>query len=77
MANSNFNVDAIMKDIKRKALEEMKRQMTEGINKLARGTGERPQIKFLPKGDSSLTVKVEGVSDELKAKIETWLKKQK
>lgn len=77
MASSSFNVDAIMKDIKKKALDEMKRQMTEGINKLARGTGEHPRIKFSPKDDSSVTVKVEGVSDELKAKIEDWLKKQR
>ena len=77
MANSNFNVDAIMKDVKKKALVEMKRRMTDEINKLARRTGERPQIKFSPKGEASLTVKVEGVSDELKAKIEDWLKKQK
>ena len=77
MANSSFDVDAIMKDIKKKALEEMKCQVTEGVNKLARGSGERPQIKFTPKGDSSLDVKIEGESDELKAKIEDWLEKQK
>ena len=77
MANSNFDVDAIMKDIKRKALDEMKRQLTDGINKLARESAEQPRIKFSPKGDSSLDVKVEGVSDELKAKIENWLEKQK
>jgi hypothetical protein len=77
MANSNFNVDAIMKDIKKKALDEMKRRMTDEINKLARGTGERPQIRFTPKGDSSLDVKVEGVSEELKIRVEDWLKKQK
>lgn len=77
MANSNFNVDAIMKDVKKKALGEMKRQVTDGVNRLARGSGERPQIKFIQKGDSSLDVKIDGVSGELKAKIEDWLKKQK
>jgi hypothetical protein len=77
MASSNFNVDAIMKDIKKKALEEMKRQITDGVGKLSRDTGERPKIKFIPKGDSSLDAKIEGVSDGLKTKIEDWLKKQK
>lgn len=77
MANSSFDVDAIMKDVKKKALEEMKRRFTDGINKLARATGERPQIRFSPKGDSSLDVKVENVSEELKMRINDWLKEQR
>lgn len=73
----DFDVDKIMKDVKKQALAEMKSRFSTEINSLASGTGEHPKIVFTPKGDSSLDVKVEGVSDELKSKIDNWLQKQK
>jgi hypothetical protein len=74
MATLNFDPKKITEQILKQGLEEMKRQFTNDINRLARPYGERPKITFKPKGPESFRVHVEVKSDELRSKIDSYLK---
>lgn len=73
-ASFNFDADAIKKKILEQGKEAMKKKFTEDIKKIAKPFGENPKISFTPKGDNSISVKVTGVSDELKLEIDKYIK---
>ncbi len=73
-ASFNFDADSLMKKVMEQAKETMKKNFKKDIENLARPYGEHPKISFVDKGDKSVSVKVENVSDELKAKIDAYIK---
>ena len=76
MASLNFDKDKIMREILKQGLEEMKQIFKKDINALARPYGETPRITFKSKGPKSFEATVEVNSDELRAKIDAYVKKQ-
>jgi len=70
----NFDADAIKRKILEQGKEAMKKKFTEDIKKIARPFGENPKISFTPKGTNGFSVKVSNVSDELKEKIDEYIK---
>lgn len=74
MANLDFNVDKIMKQVVSDSLDHIKKQFTADINRLAAPYGEHPRITFRPKGSNSLDVTFEVKSTELREKIDAYLK---
>ncbi len=76
MARLEFNSKEIMKQMEKQTLEAMKKDFTSKINKLAGPFGEKPRIQFTNRGGLNLSVKVDVQSADLRAKIDTFLKKK-
>lgn len=52
----------------------MKENFSRDIKNLAEPFGEHPKISFTDQDEKSVSVKVENVSEELKSKIDEYLK---
>ena len=70
---SNFDADKLKKQMLEKGKEAMKKKFTDDIKKLAKPFGETPKISFVEK-QNGYSVKVSNVSDELKEKINNYIK---
>jgi hypothetical protein len=76
MAKLNFDKDKIMREMLKQGLETMKKEFTRDVNAIARSYGETPKITFKSKGPKSFEASVEVESDELRAKIDQYVKKR-
>lgn len=73
MAQLNFDVDQILKDIKNRAAYDIKQDIRAEVARLAQEHGENATVSFVDKTDTGFEIILENASEKLKDDFEKFM----